>query len=151
MAIYEIVKNEAPVLREIAKEIPVINPNIHKLIKNMADTMYEANGIGLAAPQIGISKRAIVIDIGEGLIPLINPQIIHTEGEETDQEGCLSFPGLLGDVTRAGKVTVIGLNLTGEKVEYQADGLLARAFQHEIDHLDGIVYLDKAKNIKKSK
>lgn len=151
MAIYEIVKNDAPVLREIAKEIPVINPNIHKLLKNMADTMYDANGIGLAAPQIGISKRAIVVDIGEGLIPLINPQIIKREGEETDQEGCLSFPGLLGDVTRAAKVTVIGLDPSGNKVEYQAEGLLARAFQHEIDHLDGIVYLDKAKNIKKAK
>lgn len=151
MAIYEIVKNEAPVLREIAREIPVINPNIHKLIKNMADTMYEANGVGLAAPQIGISKRAIVVDIGEGLIPLINPQIIQMEGEETDQEGCLSFPGLTGEVTRAAKVTVIGIDLTGNKVEYQAEGFLARAFQHEIDHLNGIVYLDKAKNIKKSK
>jgi len=151
MAVFEILKDNHPVLRETAKEIPKINPNIHKLLKNMADTMYDARGIGLAAPQIGISKRAIVIDVGDGLIALLNPEITCAEGEETDQEGCLSYPGIVGDVTRAAKVTVRGLDPGGKEVEYKAEGLLARAFQHEIDHLNGIVFLDKAKNISKVK
>ena len=93
MAIYNIVKREDPQLREKSKTVPKITPNIIKLIKNMAETMYDANGVGLAAPQVGVLKRVIVIDIGQGLIALINPEIIDTSGEQTDIEGCLSFPG----------------------------------------------------------
>lgn len=151
MAIYEIVKDEQPILREIARAIPKINPNIHKLLQNMADTMYDAQGVGLAAPQIGISKRAIVLDIGEGLIQLVNPEIFFMEGQESDFEGCLSFPGLTGEVIRATRVKVRGVNPAGQEVEYDVEGFLARVFQHEIDHLYGIVYLDKATNIKKVK
>lgn len=151
MAVYEIVKDEHPVLREIAKPIPKINPNIHKLLKNMSDTMYDAKGVGLAAPQIGISKRAVVIDVGEGLIQLINPEIIHLEGQEIDEEGCLSYPGVTGEVSRATKCRVRAMDPSGNEIELEGEGLLARAFQHEIDHLNGIVFLDKAKNIRKTK
>lgn len=151
MAVYRILTYEDPLLRQRAKEITKITPNIHKLLKNMAETMYEANGVGLAAPQIGVLKRAIVIDVGEGLIQLINPVIVSAEGEETDFEGCLSIPGITGEVTRAARVVVRGLNPSGKEVEYHGEGLLARAFQHEIDHLDGILFIDRAKNIRRKK
>lgn len=149
MAIYNIVKREDPQLREKSKTVPKITPNIIKLIKNMAETMYDANGVGLAAPQVGVLKRVIVIDIGQGLIALINPEIIDTSGEQTDIEGCLSFPGIVGEVTRASKVMVKGLTPEGKEVVLEGEGLLARAFQHEIDHLDGILFVDKAKNLRK--
>lgn len=149
MAIYNIVKREDPQLREKSKTVPKITPNIIKLIKNMAETMYDANGVGLAAPQVGVLKRVIVIDIGQGLIALINPEIIDTSGEQTDIEGCLSFPGIVGEVTRASKVKVKGLTPKGKEVVLEGEGLLARAFQHEIDHLDGILFVDKAKNLRK--
>jgi peptide deformylase len=148
MAIYNIVKKESE-LREKSQTVKKITPNISKLIKNMAETMYDANGVGLAAPQIGVLKRVIVIDTGEGLIALINPEIIEASGEQTDAEGCLSFPGIVGEVTRASKVKVKGLTPEGEEVVLEGEGLLARAFQHEIDHLDGIVFIDKAKNLRK--
>ncbi|MGI6224905.1 MAG: peptide deformylase [Peptococcales bacterium] len=149
MAIYNIVKKEDPQLREISKEVKKITPNIIKLVKNMAETMYDANGVGLAAPQVGVLKRVIVIDVGEGIIALINPEIIETSGEQTDLEGCLSFPGLVGEVTRADKVKVKGLTPEGKEVILEGEGLLARAFQHEIDHLNGILFVDKAKNLRK--
>jgi len=149
MAIYNIVRKEDPQLREKSKEVKVITPNILKLVKNMTETMYDASGVGLAAPQVGVLKRVIVIDVGEGIIALINPEIIETSGEETDTEGCLSCPGLLGEVTRAAKVKVKGLTPDGKEVTLEGEGLLARAFQHEIDHLDGILFIDKAKNLRK--
>jgi len=149
MAVYRIVEMGDPVLREKAKEVPKITPNILKLLDNMAETMYEADGVGLAAPQVGVSKRVIVLDVGEGLIELINPEITDREGEETDAEGCLSIPGVFGDVPRYARVTVKGLNRHGEEVEYQAEGLLARCFQHEIDHLEGVLFVDKAATLKK--
>lgn len=143
MAIYQIVKEGDPVLREIAKEVPEITPNVIRLLDNMADTMYDANGVGLAAPQIGISKRIIVVDVGEGIIELINPEIIAEEGTEIDAEGCLSVPGAQGEVMRSAKVTVRGLNRDGKTVKVTGSGLLARALQHEIDHLNGILFIDK--------
>ncbi|MBO8167843.1 MAG: peptide deformylase [Thermoanaerobacteraceae bacterium] len=143
MAVYQIVKQGDPVLREKARPVSKINANILKLLDNMADTMYDAEGVGLAAPQIGISKRVIVVDCGEGLIELINPEIVEAEGSETDVEGCLSIPGVQGMVPRAAKVKVRGLDRNGKKVELTATGLLARALQHEIDHLDGILFIDK--------
>ncbi len=151
MAIYKIVEDGDEILREKAKPVPQINSNIIKLIKNMSDTMYANKGVGLAAPQIGVSKRVIVIDVGEGLIELINPEIIQASGKDTDMEGCLSLPELTGEVTRAAEVSVKGLNKQGQEVSYKAKGYLARAFQHEIDHLDGILFTDLATRIRKIK
>lgn len=144
MSVYQIVEIGAEVLREKAKEVKEITPNIIKLLDNMLDTMYEANGVGLAAPQIGVSKRVVVIDAGDGPLELINPVILEKEGEEDDTEGCLSIPGVTGEVIRAAKVRVQGLNREGELQDIKADGLLARACQHEIDHLEGILFVDKA-------
>ncbi|MGI6065585.1 MAG: peptide deformylase [Bacillota bacterium] len=143
MAVYQIVKLGDPVLREVAKKVPKITPNIIKLLENMKDTLYEARGVGLAAPQIGISKRVVVIDIGEGLLELINPVIVAQEGKEVDTEGCLSIPGVEAEVLRAEKVTVEAQNRNGEKFTISGKGLLARALQHEIDHLNGILFIDK--------
>ncbi|ACV63127.1 peptide deformylase [Desulfofarcimen acetoxidans DSM 771] len=149
MAIYNIVEVGDPVLRQKANPVKNINSSIHKLLKNMADTMYDAKGVGLAAPQIGISKRVVVVDIGEGLLELINPRIIKASGQETDTEGCLSIPGTLGQVPRASKIQVQALNRNGEQVEYHVKGFMARAVQHELDHLDGILFIDKAESLRK--
>lgn len=143
MAVYNIVKIGNPVLREKAKPVSSITPNIIKLLDNMKDTMYEANGVGLAAPQIGVSKRVVVIDVGEGLLELLNPEIIAMNGEEIDTEGCLSIPGVQGEVKRAAEVTVKALNREGKEFEIKGTGLLARALQHEIDHLEGILFVDR--------
>ena len=145
MAVYQIVEIGAPVLREKAKEVNQISPTIEKLLDNMADTMYAAEGLGLAAPQIGVSKRVIVIDIGEGRLELINPVILEKYGEEVEAEGCLSIPEMTGDVSRATKVRVQGLNRQGEIIDIQAKDLMARALQHEIDHLEGVLFVDIAK------
>jgi len=144
MAVYQILEIGADVLRERAAEVKKITPNIEKLLDNMLDTLYDANGVGLAAPQIGVSKRVIVVDVGEGPIELINPVILERKGEVVDIEGCLSIPGVSGEVRRAAYVRVKGLNRRGERVEVEGEGLLARALQHEIDHLDGILFIDKA-------
>jgi peptide deformylase len=149
MAIRIIVKHPDPVLREKAKQVPKVTSNIQKLLKDMADTMYDAPGVGLAAPQIGISKRVIVVDIGDefGLIELVNPEIIEADGEQFGPEGCLSIPGLQGDVRRKNRVKVKGLNRDGEEIVVEGIGYLARALQHEIDHLDGILYTDIADRV----
>ncbi|MGB9792631.1 MAG: peptide deformylase [Thermacetogeniaceae bacterium] len=144
MAVYKIVELGDQVLREKAVPVPEINRNILKLLDNLVDTMYAAKGVGLAAPQIGVSKRVIVVDAGEGLVELINPEIISSRGEEVAIEGCLSIPGVAGEVKRAQEVEVKGLDRTGKVVRVQAKGLFARALQHEIDHLDGILFIDKA-------
>lgn len=151
MAVYKIVEMGDPVLKEKSKHVPKITPNILKLLDNMADTMYDAQGVGLAAPQVGVLKRVVVIDIGDGLIELINPEIIHKEGEAIDDEACLSIPGVSGEVVRASKVTVRAKDRKGHTVEYKGEGLLARAFQHEIDHLEGILFVDKARKITKKR
>lgn len=109
----------------------------------MAETMYNAEGVGLAAPQVGILRRVVVIDVGEGVIELINPEIIEQEGEQVAIEGCLSIPGLSGMVKRPARVVVSALNRHGERIEIEGTDLLARALCHEIDHLDGILYVDK--------
>lgn len=147
MAVYQIVRMGEEILRGKAQEVTKITPNIHKLLDNMAETMYEANGVGLAAPQIGIPKRVVVIDVGDGLIELINPVIIEKVGEELDQEGCLSVPNMVGDVKRAKRIVCQALNREGESLEYEAEGLLARAFQHETDHLNGILFVDLADKV----
>ncbi|MDN5348361.1 MAG: peptide deformylase [Clostridia bacterium] len=143
MAIYRILRIGDPLLRAKAEPVKKITPAILKLLRNMADTMYDASGVGLAAPQIGILKRVIVIDVGEGLLELINPEILESEGIEIGVEGCLSVPGVQGEVPRAAKVKVRGLDREGKVKECAAEGLLARALQHEIDHLDGILFIDK--------
>jgi peptide deformylase len=151
MAVYKIVEIGAPVLREKAKEVNKISPTIEKLLKNMADTLYAAKGYGLAAPQIGVSKRVIVIDIGQGLLELINPVLLEKEGRQVDVEGCLSIPGVSGEVARAYKVRVQGLNRQGDMQEIEAEGLLARALQHEIDHLEGVLFVDLAEKTYRDK
>jgi len=113
------------------------------ILDDMAETMYRADGVGLAAPQVGILKRLVVIDIGDGLIKLINPEIVEIEGEQQDIEGCLSVPGVTGEVIRPNRVKVRALNENGINVELEGIGLLSRAFCHEIDHLDGILFIDK--------
>jgi len=110
----------------------------------MADTMYAEKGVGLAAPQVGVLKRLVVIDVGDGLLELINPKIVKTEGEVVDTEGCLSVPELVGDVSRPKKVWVEALNTKGEKIYLEGEDLLARAFCHEVDHLDGILFTSRA-------
>jgi peptide deformylase len=150
MAIKIIVKEPDPVLREKCKPVPKITPNILKLLDDMVDTMYDAEGVGLAAPQIGILKRVIVMDCGDehgGLIELINPEIIELEGEQFGAEGCLSIPGLRGDVKRAARAKVKGLNRDGVEVVIEGTELLARCIQHEVDHLDGILYTDLAETM----
>lgn len=151
MAVYRIVETGDEVLREKAREVPKITSNIEKLLDNMRDTMYANKGVGLAAPQIGVSKRIIVVDVGEGLIELINPVICEVAGEETDTEGCLSVPDLMGDVSRAASIVVKGLDRSGRELSINAEGYLARAFQHEIDHLEGVLFIDKAVNVRRIK
>lgn len=142
MAILPIRVDGDPVLRQKAKAVEKVTKRLKKLVRDMAQTMYEANGVGLAAPQVGISERIIVVDTGEGLMVLINPELVETEGSEKDVEGCLSIPGVNGYVCRASRVVVKGLDEDGKPVKYEGKGLLARAFQHEIDHLDGVLFID---------
>jgi peptide deformylase len=143
VAVYQIVEIGDPVLREKAKVVTKFNASLEKLLTNMADTMYDAEGVGLAAPQIGVSKRVVVVDVGEGLLELVNPRIIEWKGEDTAQEGCLSIPGRQGNVKRAEWVKVQYQDRTGQEKVMEGDGLLARALQHEIDHLEGILFVDK--------
>lgn len=131
-----------PVLTKVSRPVDKMTPRIQDLIEDMLDTMYEAQGVGLAAPQVGILKRIVVIDVGEGPIVLINPQIIETAGEQTGDEGCLSVPGMAGRVTRPNYVKVKALDEEMNEVEYEGEELLARAFCHEIDHLDGHIYTE---------
>lgn len=131
-----------PILRKTSKEVKEITPKIVELVDDMLETMYESNGVGLAAPQVGILKRIVVIDVGEGPIVLINPEIIKTEGSQTGDEGCLSVPGKAGTVTRPNEVTVRFMDEDGEWYELEGTELLARAICHECDHLDGKLYVD---------
>ena len=119
-----------------------MTPKIRDLIVDMLDTMYDAMGVGLAGPQVGVLKRIVVIDVGEGPIVLINPEILEASGEQTGDEGCLSVPGMAGQVTRPNYVKVKALDINMEEVEYEGTELLARAFCHEIDHLDGKMYTE---------
>ncbi|SNR90864.1 peptide deformylase [Anaerovirgula multivorans] len=143
MAIRIIRQDDDPILRKICRSVDKIDRRIEILLEDMAETMYSAEGVGLAAPQIGILKRVIVIDIGEGLIEMINPEIIEEQGEQCDIEGCLSLPGQSGDVIRPKKVKVKGLNRKGKEIIVEGTELLARALCHEIDHLNGILFTDK--------
>ena len=130
------------VLTKKSRTVDKMTPRIGELITDMLDTMYDAMGVGLAAPQVGILKRIVVIDVGEGPIVLINPEILETSGEQTGDEGCLSVPGMAGQVTRPNYVKVKALDVNMDEQIYEGEGLLARAFCHEIDHLDGKMYTE---------
>lgn len=149
MSIRIIVKDPDPVLRERAKEVTKFNANLHKLLRDMAETMYDAEGVGLAAPQIGILKRVIVVDVGDerGLIEMVNPEIIARSGEQLGPEGCLSIPNINGDVLRAKDITVKGQDRDGNEFTIEASDYLARAFQHEVDHLNGVLFTDLAESV----
>lgn len=143
MAVREIRVMGDEVLSKRCKEVKAMTLRTQILIEDMLDTMYEAMGVGLAAPQVGILKRIAVIDVGDGPIVLINPIILETSGEQTGEEGCLSVPGKAGQVTRPNYVKVKALNENMEEVIYEGEELLARALCHEIEHLDGHLYVEK--------
>lgn len=143
MAVMKILRLGDETLRKKSHPVTKIDRRTIGLLKDMAETMYAADGCGLAAPQVGILRRMVVIDVGDGLIELINPVIIESEGEEIGVEGCLSVPGRRGTVKRPTKVVVRALDKKGREIELTAEGFLARAVCHELDHLDGVVYVDK--------
>ncbi len=140
-----------PVLKKIAEDVTKIDKRLRNLLDNMAETMYATEGIGIAAPQVGQSIRAIVVDVDEKRYDMINPVITFREGSITDTEGCLSCPELFGEVERAEKICVQYTSRFNKKKELEAEGLLARCIQHEIDHLNGRLFIDIAKNITKGK
>jgi peptide deformylase len=156
MAIHDIVLMGDPILRKPATEVDVFDEPLEALVHDMFETMYHAEGVGLAAPQIGISRRILVVDVREreegssGRLALVNPEIV-TASEDTERsaEGCLSIPGLEDVVERSWSVDVRALNVKGEPVRFEADALLARAIQHEIDHLDGILFIDRVSPLKR--
>ncbi len=144
MALREIRMSQDPILRKICKPVEIIDDKIRTLLDDMAQTMYNTpNGGGLAACQVGILKRLIVADMGEGLLKLVNPVIVEEEGEQLVIEGCLSFPGVFGKLMRPARVVVEALNEQGEKVRIEAKAGLAKCLCHEIDHLNGILFIDK--------
>lgn len=146
MAIRNIRVDDDPILRKTSREVTEFNDRLFDLLDDMRETMYKSGGVGLAGPQVGVLRRVVVMDVSEDrndYIELINPEIISTEGEQTGVEGCLSLPGLQGTVTRPNVVKVKALNRDGKWCIYKGEGLKARCFCHEIDHLDGILYKDK--------
>lgn len=142
MAIRNIREVGDPILRKTSKEVKKMTERTAELIDDMLDTMYEANGVGLAAPQVGILKRIVVIDIGEGPLVMINPKIVETDGEQCGSEGCLSVPGKAGEVKRPNFVRAIAMDENLEEYEVEGEGLMARAICHELEHLDGVLYID---------
>lgn len=153
MAILDIKKAGAPVLKEVCTPVETIDRKLRRFLDDMAETMYEKDGVGLAAPQVGQTIRVVVIDCQDdhGLIELINPVITYREGTANDTEGCLSVPDIYGEVERAAKVKVEFLNRRGKKQHITADGLLARCIQHELDHLEGQLFIDIAKSLHRGK
>ena len=150
----EIVQDGHPTLRRVAKKVElkeIDDPLFQQLIDDMFETMYAAPGVGLAAPQVGVSKRLFVVDVHDDEhepAVVINPKIVLAEDEEEMSEGCLSVVGMVGDIVRFKKVAVTGLDRDGEKIRIEGEGLLAQCMQHEIDHLNGVLYVDKAKNVR---
>lgn len=143
MAIRQIRYDSDPILRKNSRKVAEINERIKILLDDMVDTMYHNDGVGLAAPQVGVLRRVVVIDVGEGPIKLINPEIIDEEGEKVDVEGCLSVPNRVGTVKRPEKVIVKYLDEQGQEKTIEGTGLLGKALCHEIDHLNGILFIDK--------
>lgn len=137
----KIFTKEAPCLHKVCRPVEKFDAKLASLLDDMAETLYEAEGVGLAAPQVGILRRITVIDVGDGIVELINPEIIETSGEQGCFEGCLSVPGESGYVVRPNHVKVRAFDRTGKPVEYTCEGLFARAVMHETDHLDGLLYL----------
>ena len=142
MAIRKIYRLGDDVLRKVAHPVGQMNKRLFALLQDMAETMYAADGCGLAAPQVGILRRVAIVDVGEGLTELINPVILSAEGAEVGAEGCLSLPGRRGTVERPTKVVVSALNRKGEPITVTAENFFARAICHEMDHLDGVLYVD---------
>ncbi len=154
MALLPILRYPDPRLHTRATQVAEVNDEIRKLVNDMAETMYEAPGIGLAATQVDVHKRVVVIDVSEdksGLLALINPEIISRSGEQVCEEGCLSVPGIYDKVSRAEQVRVRALNPKGETIEFDADGLLAVCVQHELDHLDGKVFVEYLSQLKQTR
>jgi len=152
--ILPIIKYGDPLLQKVCEPVTVFDKALETLAKNMAETMYAAPGVGLAASQVGVLKRLIVVDVTAGekqgqLITLVNPEIINKEGEQYEEEGCLSLPEIREKVKRAAKVKVRAQNIEGEWFEIEGEELLSRAFQHEIDHLDGVLFIDRLSRLKK--
>jgi len=143
LAIRNIRKYNDEILRKKSKKVEKFDERLMQLLSDMAETMYQANGVGLAAPQVGVLKRVVVIDTGDGLIELINPVIVEQEGEQIEVEGCLSIPDVLGEVKRPKKVKVNAQDRFGNNINVAGEDLLARAICHELDHLDGVLFIDK--------
>lgn len=143
MAVRNILREGEETLRKICRPVDKIEKRLHVLLDDMAETMYAADGVGLAAPQVGVLRRIVVIDVGDGLLELINPEIIETEGEKVGVEGCLSVPGRRCTVKRPTRVVVRAKDRRGREIEVEGTGLLATCLCHEIDHLDGVLYIDK--------
>lgn len=151
VAALEIRKAGDAVLKKQCAPVTKITGRIKKLLDDMVETMHAADGVGLAAPQVGVELRVIVIDVGEGLIELINPVLLSWEGSQKGLEGCLSVPGVYGEVERYEKVVVEGLNRSGRRIRVSGAGLLARALQHEMDHLEGVLFVEKAQSLQKER
>jgi peptide deformylase len=148
MAIRKIVTYPDPILKEKTREVTKFNERLHKLLDDMAETMYDAPGVGLAAPQVGILKRVAVVDVGDGLVELVNPVIVEKSKEmELGQEGCLSIPNLRAEVRRHQRIRVKAQDRHGQPFELEAEGFFARAIQHEVDHLNGVLILDVAERV----
>lgn len=143
MAILEILTKENPRLRVKANRVPRVDDTVRRLMDDMVETMLDAPGVGLAATQVGVSLRVIVMKVDNQLFTLANPEIVRSSGEQIGYEGCLSVPGYIGEVARAERVTMRALNRSGKEVRIKGEGLLARAMQHEIDHLDGVLFIDR--------
>ena len=144
MATRNIVTVGDPVLEKVCRPVTKFDEKLHTLLDDMAETLYEANGVGLAAPQVGVLRRVVIVDSGEELLELINPELIETEGEQTGLEGCLSVPGKYGIVTRPMYAVVRAQDRDGNWFEVEGEELIARCFCHELDHLDGHIYTEKA-------
>lgn len=152
MSVMEIKTAGAPVLKQVCEPVRRVDSKIKKLLDQMKDTLYKANGVGLAAPQVGVPIRVVVIDAGTGYYELINPEIVERSGTELDTEGCLSVPGIWGEVERSAKVTVEFTNRRGKRQRIKdATGLLARCIQHELDHLEGVLFIDIAKSLREER
>ena len=148
MALRNILTDKDPALRKKSRPVAEVTDRIRSILDDMADTMHDSNGVGLAAPQVGILRRMFVVQVDEEMLyELINPEIVEVDGDQYGEEGCLSVPGYVGYVHRPEKVKIRGLDRNVQPVEYEGEGLLARAFMHEYDHLDGILYTDKADDV----
>ncbi len=147
MAIRNILKDDDPMLRKVCRPVTEFNERLWQLLDDMADTMHEAPGVGLAGPQVGILRRVVVMDVGNGVIEAINPEIVSAEGEQDGEEGCLSFPGKWGMVKRPYKVKMKAQDRHGKWYYLTGEELLARCMCHEIDHLDGVVFLDHVSEV----